>query len=666
MGLWSRLTGLDSYPFDTYDAAQRVLPDPYEPWIGTGGIPVADPGSPLSMLGRTQVETFWRTQPNVRKVVDFIARGIASIPFHAHERISDTDRQRLHNDPLSSVMSNPRPRVGAYRFWHGVLSDGLLYDRWAAIMQPRGDGPGLELVQVPSWRLRLNTDGLRRVTGAWYWVGEDDALASDRDGWRNLDLSMLVFDHGYAPQTAGLSPLETLRATLEETSEAIHYRRQVWNNGARVPAWIERPVEAPEWGAPARERFKTGFRGSYTGDGENAGGVPLLEDGMKLHSLDAFTPQDSMDLEGRRLSSIEVAAAFHIAPELVGARQGNYSNVREYRQMLYRDSFGPYIKALEDALNSQLVPELAAGRNVYVEANVESKLRGSFEEQASMMSSAIGAPWLLRNEGRALMNRPPIDGGDELVVPLNVLVGGQASPRDTGSQNRTSRTVLPVKSHVKAVVPEPYVDRAKAVFADFFARQGMTVQSRIGGGESWWDQARWDTELSDDLHRLAVLVSTFVGEKTLEEVGFDPSRYDTDRTLAFLRSVSDRVASQVNEATFDQITAALEDDEPDAAVSRVFEVAETSRAETSGLTAATTFAGFAAVEAGRQNSSSSTKTWVVNSANPRPSHAAMNGETVPVSENFSNGLAWPGDAGGGADEVAGCRCSLVIDFGGTS
>jgi hypothetical protein len=32
------------------------------------------------------------------------------------------------------------------------------------------------------------------------------------------------------------------------------------------------------------------------------------------------------------------------------------------------------------------------------------------------------------NEARALRNMPAIDGGDELVTPLNVLVGGQAVP----------------------------------------------------------------------------------------------------------------------------------------------------------------------------------------------------------------------------------------------
>ena len=51
------------------------------------------------------------------------------------------------------------------------------------------------------------------------------------------------------------------------------------------------------------------------------------------------------------------------------------------------------------------------------------------------MQSATGGPWMTRNEARAMQNRPPLEGGDDLIVPLNVIAGGQASPNDSGSQN---------------------------------------------------------------------------------------------------------------------------------------------------------------------------------------------------------------------------------------
>ena len=59
-------------------------------------------------------------------------------------------------------------------------------------------------------------------------------------------------------------------------------------------------------------------------------------------------------------------------------------------------------------------------------------------------------------------------------------------------------------------------------------------------------------------------------------------------------------------------------------------------------------------------SGAKTKTWVAG-INPRPEHAAMDGETVPLGEPFSNGMNGPGDFTGGAEEVANCDCDLEFN-----
>ena len=53
------------------------------------------------------------------------------------------------------------------------------------------------------------------------------------------------------------------------------------------------------------------------------------------------------------------------------------------------------------------------------------------------MSTATGRPFMTTNEIRARMNLPPVAGGDELVTPLNVLVGGQTSPQDGETEGRS-------------------------------------------------------------------------------------------------------------------------------------------------------------------------------------------------------------------------------------
>lgn len=57
------------------------------------------------------------------------------------------------------------------------------------------------------------------------------------------------------------------------------------------------------------------------------------------------------------------------------------------------------------------------------------------------------------------------------------------------------------------------------------------------------------------------------------------------------------------------------------------------------------------------------KSWVATGdARTRKSHLAINGETVPLHEEFSNGLQFPADTGGHASEVINCRCTMITEF----
>src|SRR5690625_33534 len=658
-GFWSRMLGIDSY-----DAAQRVLSEPFEPFISTAGIPVMDPGSPLGLYGRAAVETFWRHPRALRNVVGSVARNVASIPLHTHERVSDTDRRRVTDPPLPRVLSRPQPGRGAFRFWESVISDGLLYDRWAVLKDWQDDG-SLRLRHIPSWRLYLSTDEFNEVVAAYMWANDHEPLSTEDSGWIKLDLDQLIYDHGYAPRTAGLSPVDTLKELLEESAESVQYRRDAWNNGGRATQYIKRPMDA-QWTPEQRQRFVEGLRKFMKG-GSGAGGTMLLEDGMEMDSVPFMSPADALDLQGRELTNVEVSSAFHVSPELIGARPGNFSNVDAFRQNLYRDSLGPYITAWEQAINVGLTDDLAGDRNLYVEAHVEAKLRGSFQEQAQVMQSATGRPWMTADEARSRMNMPAL-GGDaaQIVTPLNVLVGGQASPRDSGSQNRTASKSGPVQ--VKAGPPAGHQRKAEQVIADFFAKQRRSIVSRLGANDvDWWDGDRWDDDLSAQILGLYLLTSTAAGRSTLESIGIDPDNYDEPRTMAFLQKAARQSAESMNAATLAALEDAMSvdpDDEdpmdPLDSANHVFDVAEESRALEAGLTVTAFAAGFGAVEAARQQTSRARKRWVVTSSNPRASHAAMHGEEVGIDDVFSNGLRWPGAYNGDPDETAGCECELEI------
>nr|MBP8882419.1 phage portal protein [Dermatophilaceae bacterium] len=113
----------------------------------------------------------------------------------------------------------------------------------------------------------------------------------------------------------------------------------------------------------------------------------------------------------------------------------SYNSVQGYRELLYTDTLGTWFERLDAAFNMRLVPQLADPDVVYSEFNVASKLRMAFEDQVRIFQTATGGPFMTRAEARQRLNLPFIEGTEDLIVPLNVIAGGQASPTDSGSQN---------------------------------------------------------------------------------------------------------------------------------------------------------------------------------------------------------------------------------------
>jgi HK97 family phage portal protein len=370
--------------------------------------------------------TVWRTQRAVRTVVGFLARNYAQVRMHGYER-ADDGPARLYDGPLADLLGRPDINVTPYAFAHEQLIDLSLYDRWAALKVSDEEG-GLRLVRIPPRLWRYMRDRFDRPTAVRVF-GMDDTQYTR---YIDIDLERFAWLDGYPVGDSLYSPMEQLVDLLAEETASTKARFNLWERGARLSGWIERPDEAPEWTPKARANFQTKFRSAYTGDGTGAGGVPLLEEGMKFHPVDQVTPRQAEQIEARKLTTAEVAAAFHVAPVLVGVLDNsNYSNVVAYRQILYSDTLGPLFQQTGQAFNAQVLPDVADAATHYAEHNVGEKLRLSFEEQAKVLQSAVGAPFMTRNEARQRMNLSTLEGADELIVPLNVLEGGQASPNDT-------------------------------------------------------------------------------------------------------------------------------------------------------------------------------------------------------------------------------------------
>lgn len=648
-------------------------------------INVSPYGDASTQVLNMKAKELYQTQDNLQAVVNYLANSIAQLPLKVYVRDGETERRRDRESIAAKLLWRPNSDQTEFEFIRSMMIEYFVCGSVYIWLLPDADSEsGYQLRVVPTEWLVPNTD--KNASGPY---GPKTIRICTRNGGTAVDVPRdeFVQFRTYSVGTPGgyLSPISALKNTLYEQVESGRFRRQLWKSSGRLNAQITRPKDVAPWTDEQKKNFATAFREAWGSGGSKAGSIPIMEDGMEIKPFNTSFKENEWS-QSVTLSREAVAAAYGVNPSLIWhSNTQTYASARDNARALYAECLGPIIQMLQQRLNAFLLPKVGANSDTYVEFDLTEKLKGSFEERASILQSACGGPWLTRNEARAENNLPPVEGGDELIVPLNVITGGQASPNDTpgGSYNYPAEGEVSkgkklepcgckackeqAEIRLKGRSDKEDDEKVEEVLKSFFKRQARSVIPKINADpENFWNAERWNKELKEDLEPVLVSISDKHGKATAEVLG---SEYGTEVTRNYLSVASEARAKKINESTLAKILKDLEEEEPDTA--HVFEVRENT-ANVLALSAAGSIASFAMQEATHQAISDGTpsiagkiveKEWVTG-ANARPSHAAMNGERVPLDADFSNGQHWPGEDIGDPEESCGCNCTTEVVIGG--
>ena len=611
----------------------------------------------------------YATQANLHAVVSFLADSVAQLPLKVYTRNAEFDRQRDRDSVAARLLYKPNADQTAYEFWNAVMIElSLMGMSTVWVLPDPNSSSGYQLRLIPKEWI-MDTE---RSTN--YAPDKLRIVTSSGGNYVEIPRTEFVQFRMYSPGNPGgyQSPLAALRQTLNEQIQADRFRTEIWSSSGRFNAYITRPANVQPWNDEQRNKFVTAFRAGWGKGGSKAGSIPLLEDGMEIKPYQ-FNAQQAQYAESKQLSREDVAAAYHVNPSLIWhSTTQTYASAKDNARALYADCLGPTLQMLQQRINAFLLPMIGADANTYVEFDLTEKIKGSFEERASILQASVGGPWMTRNEARADNNLPPVDGGDELIVPLNVVEGGQASPQDTHMDANSGPAEIKkiIPSHrkdaseirIKGRADTEENERVAETLKKFFKRQASSVLPKIGAKSAeWWDEERWDAELAEDLLPIIEEIADKHGMDTADVLG---TEYGREITRAYLKKLTEGRAHAINASTFEKLVEVIESENEDVAPADVFEKRENKEADTFGQSLANAIAGWALLEAVHQAQDNGferkvEKEWVTG-PNSRPTHAAMNGQRVGIDEKFSNGAKWPGDDVLSPDESCGCNCTTEV------
>lgn len=634
-----------------------------------------------------KAKELYQTQDNLQAVVNFLANSIAQLPLKVYVRDGETERRRDRESDAAKLLWRPNADQTSFEFFRALAIEYFVFGSVFVWLLPDADSESGHQLRI------LPTEWLQSYGSEANSYAPNTIRICTRTGTSAFDVprSEFVQFRTYSAGSPGgfLSPVSALRQTLTEQVEAGRFRRQLWRSSGRFNAQIIRPKDVAPWTPEQKKAFATAFRESWGAGGSKAGSIPIMEDGMEIKPY-ATNWKEAEWSQSVILTREAVAAAYGVNPSLIWhSNTQTYASAKDNARALYADCLGPVLQMFQQRINAFLLPMIGAEPGTYVEFDLTEKLKGSFEERAAIYQSAAGAPYLTRDEVRAELNLPPLpDGqGEQIVTPLNVLEGGQASPQDAaekpynypGEDNNQGKgkKLEPCgckackeaeELRIKGKSEKEEDDRVTELLTDFFKRQAKSVIPKVGADpENFWNAERWDKELAEDLEPVLTDIADKHGKDAAKTLGAD---YVPEKTRAYIKKASQARAKNINEATYKKVLKDLEAEEPDTA--HVFEVRENT-ADVLGRSAAGAMATFGLCEAAHQAIEDGAprvvgrvieKEWVTG-ANARPSHAAMNGERVPIDADFSNGQHWPGEDTGDPDESCGCNCTTeVIITGG--
>lgn len=364
----------------------------------------------------------------VATLVNKRAKAAARLPLKVYERTAG-GRDDATSSPYGQLLARPNAVQDPFFFWLWTASTRDVYGEafWGKVRDRGGRPVELVLLHPTSMYSTLKED-----TGKVEWTYDDGRVR-----FENIPRRDLVHFKAYHPMSTirGLSPLEPLRATLENEEGARRANSAMWKHGGRPSAVLKHPKSLS---APAAKRLAGNWSDVNSGV-DNWAKTVLLEEGLDV-SFVPLNVEELQYIEARKVNREEACAIYDVPPPVVHILdRATFSNITEQMRSMYRDTMAPLLKEFESTLEFDLrdgrfgaTGDPDFGPVFYAEFLMDEVLRGDFEDRVNAYQAGINSGWLMPAEVREMENRPFVDGSDVLLINSTLVPIGSTDPNLDG------------------------------------------------------------------------------------------------------------------------------------------------------------------------------------------------------------------------------------------
>ncbi|WP_424967329.1 phage portal protein [Dinoroseobacter sp. S375] len=338
--------------------------------------------------------------PAVFAAVNFIAGTIAGLPLHVYER-TEEGREKVKS-PLATLL-------------HDAVSDEMTSFEWRKYVFQQFLTGGRSITQIVRngrnevrdlipWN-PLNVTVERRE-GRKFYIYKDGGAEVRLPAADVIDLPFMLAPDG----VSHVGPIAKNREALGVALAVQKYAGLFFANGGVPPYAITGNFQS----AGAMKRAADDLEQAVQKAAKEARQALVLPAGLTIEQIGS-DPDKTQLLETQRYYVEQVARIYSLPPTfLQDLTHGTHSNTEQQDLHFAKHSLKRHIEQFEQEMNLKLFGR--RNSRFFVELSIDGLLRGDFKTRMEGHATAIQAGLETPNEGRAMENRPPKDGGDDLLI----------------------------------------------------------------------------------------------------------------------------------------------------------------------------------------------------------------------------------------------------------
>jgi len=470
--------------------------------------------------------------------------------------------------------------------------------------------------------------------------------------------------------------------------QLAQYQSSILKNGGRVEGVFK--FKTDKLNATQLSELKDKYKEQYADASRS--GTPLFLGGESDYQSIGLKPDELAYLESKKMTLNDICIMTGVPKALLASVDDvKFDNADASERIFIKETIKPLLENLCTKINEFLVPK-------EFELEFEDPTPEDKQQARLDLETADKVYALTINEKREKLGLEPVKNGDVILVPFGLTPFGEERPNNNppedDEQDDKDDQQEDAKKNVKKFehpLSDEYVRRKYWEFKikkndkretemikhldGYFKDQSKRIIEKLEVLRTYRHKGLiddvWNPELEINLAKenFLPLLEKYLLEAGIESLKFSGSDFNfyvTGEIASWLDQKVRVFSEKINETTFKKLKReferSLEENEDRKALINRIEstygnisegrAGTIARTEIQGVTGKGTYEGY-------RQAGIPIKIWVaVMDSHTRDSHAAVDGEEVPINQTFSNGLMYPGEVGAPAEEVVNCRCVI--------